>query len=115
MFDAFWTAYPRKVGKGAALKAWAKLKDKRNTLTLILGALAWQTKTHDWTKEAGQFIPYPATWLNEQRWLDEPPPEQPQQTTEPFDADAYRAKRKADAAAARERMRQQEISEGLLK
>jgi hypothetical protein len=26
----------------------------------------------EWTKDGGQFIPHPATWLNQKRWEDEP-------------------------------------------
>ena len=29
------------------------------------------SKTEDWTKQNGQFIPYPATWLNSAGWEDE--------------------------------------------
>jgi hypothetical protein len=31
-----------------------------------------QKNSHDWTKENGQYIPNPATWLNQGRWMDEP-------------------------------------------
>ena len=33
---------------------------------------AW-SKSHDWTKDGGQFIPHAATWLNGKRWEDELP------------------------------------------
>lgn len=105
-FGEFWKAYPKRKAKGDALKAWAKLKDKRNTLTLILGALAWQTKTLDWTKDGGQFIPYPASYLNSQSWLDEPTGTP--SPAIPFDREAYEAKRKAERAAAREAYQRQE-------
>jgi hypothetical protein len=29
------------------------------------------TRSEDWTKEGGQYIPYPATWLNAKGWEDE--------------------------------------------
>lgn len=108
-FLEFWKAYPKKKKKGDALKAWAKLKARRETLTLILGALTWQTKTLDWTKDGGQFIPYPATYLNSQSWLDEPAGKPVPAV--PFDRAAYEAKRKAELAAARERyQREQEAA-----
>jgi DNA-binding Lrp family transcriptional regulator len=69
-FNAFWSLYPRKVGKGAARKIWLR---KNFPLEEIRKALQWQTKTEDWTKDNGVFIPYPATYLNAERWLDEPP------------------------------------------
>jgi hypothetical protein len=71
-FDEFWRLYPRKTGKGAAIKSWLKIKDPKSTLHLIIGALAWQISSDQWTKDEGQFIPMPATYLNQQRWLDEP-------------------------------------------
>lgn len=69
-FTEFWQAYPRKVGKGAAQKAWDKLKPD---LDSVLAALAWQTKQDAWTKDGGQFIPHPGTYLNQRRWEDEKP------------------------------------------
>lgn len=69
-FTEFWNAYPQKVGKGAAEKVWQKLKPETAT---ILAALAWQTKQDAWTKDGGQFIPHPATYLSQKRWEDEKP------------------------------------------
>ncbi len=68
-FASFWISYPKKVGKGAALKAW---KAKKPPLCKCLSALAWQTKSDQWTRDGGQFIPHPATWLNQGRWDDVP-------------------------------------------
>ena len=69
-FESFWREYPRKIGKGGAYKAWGKLKPP---LRDCLSALQWQKKSEQWTKEQGQFIPHPATWLNQRRWEDEKP------------------------------------------
>ena len=41
-------------------------------------ALAEQKKSKDWTKDGGQYIPYPATWLNGKRWQDELEPAAPE-------------------------------------
>lgn len=71
-FEEFWQAYPKKVGKTAAQKAWSKLKSHKNSLELIKAALEWQRVSDQWTKENGQFIPNPATYLNQGRWLDTP-------------------------------------------
>jgi len=70
-FDEFWKAYPRHVDKQKARKAWAKLRPP--PLKAILDALAWQRALPDWRKEHGDFVPYPATYLNGRRWEDEPP------------------------------------------
>lgn len=69
-FDDFWKQYPRKVGKGAALKAYAKARKENDHATLI-GAVLAQRAWGIWTEE--RFIPHASTWLNEQRWLDERP------------------------------------------
>lgn len=68
-FDAFWSAYPKKVGKGAAEKSWQKAKIN-GELKTVLSAIEVQRKSEQWTKDAGQFIPNPATWINQKRWLD---------------------------------------------
>jgi hypothetical protein len=70
-FEMFWKAYPKKIGKGAAEKAWNKITSPGETLELITSALSWQTKSEQWTKDNGQFIPNPSTYLNQKRWLDE--------------------------------------------
>ena len=70
-FDTFWTAYPRKVGKGAALAAWKKAKPSRETVDAILKAVEAQKHSRQWLDSDGRFIPNPATWLNQARWQDE--------------------------------------------
>lgn len=67
-FDKFWEVYPKKVGKEAARKAFAKVKVPLETL---IAAIEKQKKSKQWTKEKGQYIPHPATWLNQGRWEDE--------------------------------------------
>lgn len=70
-FDQFWELYPKKKGKEPARKAFAKLDLTEALLEEILTAVKAQKETRDWQKEGGQFIPYPATWLNQRRWEDE--------------------------------------------
>lgn len=71
-FDLVWQAYPRKVGKGAARKVWAKLAPDTATVQKMLDTLNWQRTQPQWLKDGGQFIPHLATWLNQERWEDEP-------------------------------------------
>jgi len=70
-FDEFWSAYPRKVGKGAAEKAYAKIKPDQALQDQIMGAIADAKQSFSWRKDNGQYIPNPATWLNQRRWEDE--------------------------------------------
>ena len=71
-FDQFWAAYPRKTGKGAARKWWARANPDDALLSAMLSTLDWQCKTQEWAKNGGEFIPHPTTWLNAERWTDEP-------------------------------------------
>ena len=71
-FLEFWSVYPKKMGKGAAYKVFNKLKLSKQDKADILTALQWQKKSEQWLKDNGQFIPYPATYLNQRRWEDEP-------------------------------------------
>ena len=70
-FNDFWKAYPKKVSKTTALRAWNKLKPNDNLVREILSALERQKTSVQWQKDNGQFVPYPATWLNGRRWEDE--------------------------------------------
>lgn len=72
LFDAFWDAYPRKVGKAAAEKAWPKAVKKLDAERLVKAAGYWAGLWQH-AKTDKQFIPHPATWLNGKRWDDEPP------------------------------------------
>jgi len=75
-FESFWAKYPKKVGKGGAYKAWLKCKlPQDELLSLCLDALSWQTKQDQWIKDEGQFVPNPQTYLNQNRWEDECPPD----------------------------------------
>lgn len=72
-FERFWEAYPRKVAKADALKAFEK-NVPEPLLATVLNALEKQKRSESWIKDGGKFIPYPATWLNGKRWEDESEP-----------------------------------------
>ena len=73
-FDDFWNAYPRKVAKEDARKAWAKALKAGVSPDAILAGVERQVPGWAARKAAGEgrFIPYPATWINQHRWHDEP-------------------------------------------
>lgn len=71
LFDAFWSAYPRKVAKPNALKAFEKIQPDDALLAKMLTAIDRAKASPQWIKDGGQFIPHPATWLNAHRWEDE--------------------------------------------
>jgi len=69
-FDRWWSAYPKKVKKRDAEKAWGKLKpaDQESAVADV----AVRVKTDEqWTRDGGQYIPYPATYLRARQWEDE--------------------------------------------
>ena len=72
-FTAFWSAYPRKVNKAEAEKAFRKLDPDEGTMIAILDAVAAWSVTRDWTKQDGEFVPHASTWLNGKRWQDQLP------------------------------------------
>jgi hypothetical protein len=67
-FAKFWTAYPKKVAKGAAERAF--LKVDAVPMETLIAAIKSHCATDQWSREKGRYIPHPATWLNEKRWLD---------------------------------------------
>lgn len=70
-FAEFWAAYPRKKSKATAERAWAKIRPGEKLQAEILAALEQAKQGRDWQKEDGQYIPYPASWLNARGWEDE--------------------------------------------
>jgi len=70
-FDEFWKAYPKKVGKAAAKKAYTRIKPTKELHAKMLAAIETAKRSDQWTKDNGQFIPHPTTWLNQGRWDDE--------------------------------------------
>lgn len=74
LFDRFWSEYPRKESKPAARRAFDKLNVDESLLETMLAAIEKQKSLPQWNESGGQFIPYPATWLNNNRWEDEVKP-----------------------------------------
>jgi hypothetical protein len=70
-FALFWDAYPKKKSKGRAEKVFLKLKPSEELLSRMINAIKIQKMSEDWVKNQGQFIPHPATWLNDEAWEDD--------------------------------------------
>jgi hypothetical protein len=69
MFDEFWSLYPRKIAKAVARKAWQRLSAEQQ----LMAAKAIDAHCQYWSAKETEleFIPHPATWLNQERWEDE--------------------------------------------
>ena len=67
-----------------------KLKPSAALAEKMLSTLGWQAKSVQWQRNGGQYIPNPATWLNQGRWDDKPSavPKSPEGKPS-FDLDAY--------------------------
>ena len=68
-FAKFWETWPtndRKQAKGKCLDAWKKAHAERDA-ALVIDHVS-SLKNGSWTKDAGQFIPAPLTYLNGRRW-----------------------------------------------
>jgi hypothetical protein len=79
-FDQFWAAYPRKVGKPAARRAFLAAVKRAMLLDIAEGLARW--RGHWAAENRPEFIPHPATWLNQDRWDDQPtPPSKPRSKT----------------------------------
>lgn len=70
-FDAWWAAYPNKVGKRDARAAYDRAMRRGANPAALLEAVASQ---QSWARWLEGYVPNPATWLNQDRWDDEPPP-----------------------------------------
>ena len=72
-FEEFWGEYPRKLGKFLARKSFMRITPKNQDQCdeIFAGLGRWVNYWNNNEIER-QFIPYPATWLNQQRWEDHP-------------------------------------------
>jgi hypothetical protein len=103
-FSEFWEVYPRKVGKSAAKKSFAKAYTCANG-EVVLGAQRYANDPY--LPLDKNFIPHPATWLNAGRWEDDPlpPRERSKEELIAIDAERRRRNREADLKATEELLR----------
>lgn len=71
LFNRFWNAYPRKVGKDKCFNWFKRNKSKINNdfIEDLVKAIELQLTSIEWQNE--KFIPYPQTWLNRGGWEDQ--------------------------------------------
>jgi hypothetical protein len=67
-FEAFWSAYPRKIGRLAALAVWKKLKPSAELQAQIIESIEEHRRCKAWRDG---FICHPVTFLRQGRYLDE--------------------------------------------
>ncbi|TPT98431.1 replication protein [Acinetobacter baumannii] len=72
-FEKFWSAYPtckRKSDKSGTYKTFTK-HEGSFAIETLLSILEKQKSDVSWTKQDGEFIPSPSTWLNQKQWENE--------------------------------------------
>jgi hypothetical protein len=88
-FAAFWRAYPRKVGKGQAERAYAKAIKLASPETILTAAQRYASER---AGQDPQYTRHPATWLNGKGWEDEPA----KQERSTHDSQSYDERRRAE-------------------
>ena len=69
-FVRWYAGYPKKKARADALKAWGQVAPDEELVATMIAAVAAQSQTREWTKEKGEFVPLPASWLRGRRWDD---------------------------------------------
>ncbi|MGP8289678.1 helix-turn-helix domain-containing protein [Vreelandella zhanjiangensis] len=70
-FNRFWSAYPKGRGKREAVEAWKSIAPDETLIEKMLEVLEQAKNSQDWCKNGGQFIPFPAKWLESYGWEDD--------------------------------------------
>jgi hypothetical protein len=92
-FEAWWQAYPRKVGRQAAAEAYRQQARQEATAeqlasALVAAAAKWR---NDGTLE--RYIPHPVNWLEQRGWRDEPAATAQPEPSKPTGPDPVRIQR----------------------
>jgi hypothetical protein len=69
-FEEFWKKYPKHVSRKTAKEAFGKQKINEEFQS-ILDDIELKCHSSQWQKNGGEFIPHPATYLNQRRWEDD--------------------------------------------
>lgn len=96
-FTAFWKTYPRRVKKPRALAAYRAALDRGATPQVLLAAA--RRYANDRNLPELRFIPHPASWLDDDSWLDDPEPFRREEHFSRLDAVALRVDRIVDVLA----------------
>jgi hypothetical protein len=71
LFSRFWDAYPRKVAKPEAFKAFKRAKPTEQDVQAMVAAIAKQGLAQKVKAGESRYVCHPATWLNQERWKDQ--------------------------------------------
>lgn len=85
-FETFWSEYPKHINRNGCYKAFKGIKRVVDQMPEIMLSLEKFKRSQDWQKENGKYIPYPLTWLHQERWKDE---QSHDVATSSFDGDEF--------------------------
>jgi hypothetical protein len=88
-FNEFWSVYPRQQGRGKAKEAFVKAVKDFGLEPVMDGVKRYAA---DPNLPDPQFVPLPATWLNQERWADGPLPLNRKLTNSERNIQNFRAK-----------------------
>lgn len=71
-FERFWDAYPKRIGKSDAFRAWVKIAPDEPLMEKMGAAIQRGRLSKQWRDDDGKYIPSPSTFLNQGRWDDDP-------------------------------------------
>jgi len=77
-FDEFWSVYPRRENKGRARTCWERAVRKADPRDIIDGAERYR----DDPNREDKYTAHASTWLNGERWTDDPLPGTKNRNTE---------------------------------
>ena len=91
-FDVWWPHYPKKRNRPTALKAYTVARKTSTNgkgmppVERLIEITKRQAMSYDWTKNGGEFVPYPASYIRASGWDNEyqmtPPATPPTQPTQ---------------------------------
>ena len=105
-FDLFWSVFPRREGKKKAQVSWNRLsKTKRQKAIFDL------TKRYEGIQKC--FVPHPATYLNQERWEDDPIPREENKPVEHVSSDDFIRSEITRKKAAKPKTSKHETNDGI--
>jgi hypothetical protein len=103
LFDEFWTAYPRKLDKAKAFRAFKSALKRASFEDILAGVLLYRSDP----KRDPEFTKYPATWLNSDSWENTHEPSKDSEAARRATERRERERAASDAFLAEQKAREQ--------
>ena len=103
LFEEFWTAYPRKLDKAKAFRAFKSALKRASFEDILAGVLLYRSDP----KRDPDFTKYPATWLNSDSWENSHEPSKDSEAARRATERRERERAASEAFLAEQREREQ--------